>query len=220
MPLTKVEQDICQFVVHRLLTQGEVTGRQALLKQFRGSLADAPRKLVDCSVLRTVEQTYGNETYLPRAIAFHYCGDSTALAFVKNSTEIVLGVLLVLYERELDKEPQDQSQLTPADVEAEARKLKSDVDEKVVRVGLYFADELSVFYLLQRDPKQIFPVSFKPGERIYEVMKRYQPLGFAYRAGPCIRQGPCAQFCAHHRTLPKTTNCDPIEASPRKDSKL
>src|SRR6266446_234535 len=183
MPLTKVETDICQFVVHRLLDENELTRRQVLLKEFKGSLLDALRKLVDCAVLRPIEQTYGNETYLPRAIAFHFCGDPAPLAFAKNSTEIVLQVLLVLYEQELDKEPQDQRQLTPTDVEAEARKLKFDVDEKLIRIGLYFADELSVFHLSQKDPKQIFPVSFKPGERIYEVMKDISPWDSLIKRG-------------------------------------
>jgi len=175
MSLTKVEQDICNFVVHRLLEQSEVTRRQALLKEFRGSLADALRKLVDRSVLRAVEQTSGNETYLPRAIAFHYCGDLTSLTFAKTSTETVLQILLVLYEQELDKEPQEQRQLTPADVEIEGHKLKFDVDEKLVRLGLYLADELSVFPSLQKDLKQVFAASFRVGERIYEVMKDSSP---------------------------------------------
>src|SRR5260221_527443 len=162
MSLSDVECAICKFIVHQLLDQNQVTRRQLLLKEFRGSLADALRRLVDRSVLKTVEQTYGNETYLPRATAFHYCGYPTALALAKKSTEIVLQVLLVLYEQELDKEPQDQKQLVPADVEAEARKLKFDVDEKMVRIGLYFAEELSVFYTLQKDTKQVFPAAFRP----------------------------------------------------------
>ncbi len=175
MPFTKVEQDICQFVVHRLLDQNELTPRHVLLKEFKRSLPDALRKLVDRSVLRAVEQTYENETYLPRATAFHYCGDPTPLAFAKNSTDIVLRVLLDLYEHELDKEPQDRRQLLPADVETEARKLKFDIDEKMVRVGLYFAEELSVFHALQKDPKQISVVSFRLGERIFQVTKDSSP---------------------------------------------
>ena len=113
MALTKVEQDICQFVVYRFLEQGDVTRKQALLKKFKGSLSDALRKLVDRAVFRAVEQVYNQETYLPRAIAFHYCGDSEALAFAKKSTEVVLQVLLNLYEQELDKESQEQKQLAP-----------------------------------------------------------------------------------------------------------
>src|SRR6266481_4734500 len=175
MPFTKVEQDICQFVVHRLLDQNELTPRHVLLKEFKRSLPDALRKLVDRSVLRAVEQTYENETYLPRATAFHYCGDPTSLALAKNSTDIVLRVLLDLYEHELDKEPQDRRQLSTADVETEARKLKLDIDEKMVRIGLYFADELSVFPSLQKDLKQVFAASFHVGERIYEVTKDSSP---------------------------------------------
>src|SRR6266481_9911995 len=57
MPLTKVETDICQFVVHRLLDENELTRRQVLLKEFKGSLLDALRKLVDCAVLRPIERS-------------------------------------------------------------------------------------------------------------------------------------------------------------------
>src|SRR5260370_13736410 len=175
MSLTGVERAICKFVVHRLLDQSELTPRHFLLKEFKRSLPDALRQLVDRSVLRAVEQTYENETYLPRATAFHYCGDPTSLALAKNSTDIVLRVLPDLYEHELDKEPQDRRQLSPADVETEARKLKLDIDEKMVRIGLYFADELSVFHTIQKDPKQIFVVPFRLGERIYEVTKDSSP---------------------------------------------
>jgi len=175
MSLTDVERAICKVVVRQLLDQSEVTRRQVLLKEFKGSLPAAVRNLVDRSVLRALEQTHGNETYLPRAIAFHYCGDPTALAFAQKSTETVLRILLVLYEQELDKEPQNQRQFTPADVEAEARELKFYVDEKMIRIGLYFTDELSVLSPLQKDQKQVFPVSFRPSEKIYQVMKASNP---------------------------------------------
>ncbi len=175
MSLTKVEQDICKSVVRRLLDQTETTRKQTLLKEFKAYLADALQKLVDRGVFRTVEQTYGNETYLPRATAFHYCGEPSALAFAQKSTEIVLRILLALYEKELDKEPQEQRQLSPSDVEAEAPNLELNVDTKMVRIGLYFADELSVFSSLRKDEKQVFLVSFMVGERIYEVMKDISP---------------------------------------------
>jgi diguanylate cyclase (GGDEF)-like protein len=175
MSLTKIEQNICRVVVRRLLDQSEATRKQTLLKEFKACLAGALRKLVDRGVFRAVEQTYGNETYLPKATAFHYCGDSSALTFAQKSTESVLRVLLVLYEQELDKEPQEQGQFTPADVEAEARRLEFDLDEKMIRFGLYFSDELSAFFTLQKDAKQVFPVSFRPGEQIYEVLKADSP---------------------------------------------
>lgn len=175
MSLTKVEQDICKFAVHRLLDQGEAIRKQTLLKEFKGSLPDALRKLVDRSVFRAIDQNYGSETYLPRPVAFHYCGDPNALTFARKSTEAMLRILLVLYEQELDKEPQEQKQFTPADVKAEASRLEFDLDEKMIRFGLYFADELSVFSTLQKDAKQVFPVTFRPSEQIYEVLKFNNP---------------------------------------------
>jgi diguanylate cyclase (GGDEF)-like protein len=176
MVLTRVEKDICQFVVHRLLEQGDVTRKQALLKKFKGSLSDALRKLVDRAVFRAVEQVYNQETYLPRAIAFHYCGDSEALAFAQKSTEVVLQVLLNLYEQELDKESQEQKQFTPSDVENEALNLKLDADQMMVRTGLYFAEELGVFWSMKKDTNQVFLVSFGiGGERIFEVTKDSSP---------------------------------------------
>jgi len=183
MPLTKVEQDICQFVVNRLLNEGEVTRRQALLKQFRGSLTDALRKLVDRAVLKAVEQVSGNETYLPRAIAFHYCHQPEAEEFARNSTETVMRVLTVMYERELDKEAQQQRQFSPSDVEAEAHNLELKLDSQLTRIGLYFADELSVFPSLQRDSNQVFLKSFQIGEHIYEVLKNSKPWDLLIERG-------------------------------------
>ena len=181
--LTKVEQDICLSVVRSLLEKGDVTRRQALLKQFKGTLADALRKLVDCSVLRVVERVHNQETYLPRAMAFDYCGDSQTLELVKKSTEAVLQSLLSLYEQELDKEPQAQKELTPSDVELESRKLKLDIDENMVRLGLYFADELNVFWTLGKDERQVFIQSCRVGEHIYEVTKMSSPWDLLIERG-------------------------------------
>jgi diguanylate cyclase (GGDEF)-like protein len=183
MPLTKVEKDICQFVVHRLLNEGEVTRRQALLKQFRGSLADALRKLLDRSVLRGVEQVSGNETYLPRAIAFHYCLQPDAEELARNSTETVLRVLQVMYEQELDKEPQLQRQFSPSDVEAEAHNLELKLDSQMTRIGLYISDELGIFPSLQRDSNLVFLKSFHIGEHIYEVLKNSNPWDLLVERG-------------------------------------
>jgi len=172
MSLTKVEQAICQFVVQQLLDHGDVTRRQALLKQFKASLGDALRKLVDRAVLRAVEQVYNQETYLPRAAAFYYCGQPTILELAQKSTDTVFKILLILYERELDKEPQDQRQffVSSADVETEAHSLGIEIDQQMIRLGLYFADELSVLSPLRRDEKQVFPASSGVTEHIYSVM--------------------------------------------------
>jgi hypothetical protein len=212
MFLTKVERDICRFVVRRFLHQNEVTSRQALLKEFKSSLADGLRKLVDRAVLRSVEQTYGNETYLPRATAFYYCGDSEALTLAQKSTETVLQVLLTLFEQELEKDPKDQKQLTPTDVEMEARKQDFLIDAKLTRIGLYFADEMSVFYMLQRDAQQIFPVAFRTGERIFEIMKRSNPWDFHVGQGrTSVERSPRDQGTSASFPITKAIEIPPVE---------
>jgi hypothetical protein len=173
MPLTDVERDVCRFVVRRFLDQNEATSRRILLKEFKGSLPAAAQKLVDRSILKVVDHT--NETYLPKAIAFHYCGDPAAVTLAQKSMETVLRVLHNFYERELEKEPQDQRRFTPEDVETEARKFDSDFDEKMTRVGLYLSEELDIFYTLQWDEKQVHVKYFRPSERIYEATKVSNP---------------------------------------------
>jgi hypothetical protein len=169
MPLTDVEQHICKTVVRRFLDQNEATPRSALLKSFKGSLSGALQTLLDRAVLRVIDPT--NQTYVPRAIAFHYCGDNAALAFARKSTELVLRVVYDLFDRELENESKDQKQFTPGDAEIEARAIDSSAEPSMIWVGLCLAEEFGVFYMMQRDARQVGVAWFKPSERIYEVMK-------------------------------------------------
>jgi predicted nucleotide-binding protein len=174
MSFSHVERDICKFVIRRLLDQSDVTPRRILLKEFKESLPDASRRLLDRSVLKSVEQNYGGETYLPRAVAFHYCGDPGLLKLAKKCMETVLPILRHFYEQELDKEPQDQREFTPVDVAVEAQKL-SDFNATMTNLGLYLAEELGIFYTTQHDEKKVFVKSFRPSERIYEATKVSNP---------------------------------------------
>jgi len=169
MPLSHIERDICKFVIRRLLDKNEATPRRMLLKEFEDSLPDAVRRLVDGSVLKVMD--HADETYLPKAIAFHYCGDPAVLTLAQRSMDTVLRVLRDFYKQNLDKEPQAQRQFTPADVETEAHKLDAAFDLNMALVGLYLAEELGVFYTLERDEKKVFVKTFKPSERIYAATK-------------------------------------------------
>ncbi len=175
MSFSPVERDICKFVIRRFLDDGDTTPRRILLKEFKESLPDASRRLLDRSVLKSVEQNYGNETYLPRAVAFHYCGDTVLLELAKKCMETVLPILRYFYEQQLDKEPQDQKEFTPSDVAVEAQKLYSDFDAKMANLGLYLAEELGIFYTMQYDEKRVFFKFFRPSERIYEATKVSNP---------------------------------------------
>jgi len=132
-------------------------------------MAEALRSLVDRGVLREVNNTYLEETYSPKAIAFHYCGDAEALAFAKKSTEIVLRVVQNLLDRELETDGKDQKPFAREDAEAEARALDPTVTSDMVRVGLALAEEFGVFRTLQRNSQQVGVTSFLPGQHAFEL---------------------------------------------------
>ncbi len=171
-PLGDAERTIVNLVIHRFLKGDEATSQRFLLrelKQWRASIAEALRSLLDRSVLQVVNNTYLEETYSPRAIAFHYCGDADALAFAKKSTEIVLRVVQRLFDRELETDGKDPKPFTREDAEVEARAIDPTVRSDMVRVGLALAEELGVFRTLQRNPQQIGVTSFLPGQHIFEL---------------------------------------------------
>jgi predicted nucleotide-binding protein len=117
-----------------------------------------------------VNNTYLNETYLPKAIAFYHCGNSAALAFARKSTAIVLRVLPILFDRELEgPQGSDQRQFTSTEVENEACVIDSSVESDAIFTGLFLAQEFSVFTGTGRDDKQVGIVSFSLGERVYET---------------------------------------------------
>jgi hypothetical protein len=122
-----------------------------------------------------VNNTYLNETYLPRTVAFHHCGDAAALAFARTSTETVLRVLRILFDRELASEGNERRQFTADEVEDEARKTDSSVESSAIFTGLYLAQEFSVFTAFAKDERQVGIVSFSIGERVYET--RYLDWG-------------------------------------------
>jgi len=116
-----------------------------------------------------VNNTYLNETYLPKAIAFYHCGGSAALAFARRSTEVVLRVLPILFDRELEgAQGSDQKQFTAEDVLKEAQTIDSSFDLNAIFTGLYLAQEFSVFSMMRKDDKEVGIISFSLGERVYE----------------------------------------------------
>jgi hypothetical protein len=110
--LSDLEKEITRIVVRTFLDQHGTTSMRTLLRQFKSPITSALRRLGNLSVLQVVNNTYLNETYLPRASAFYHCGDSAALAFACKSTEIVLRVLRDLFDRDLDSDSKDQKRFT------------------------------------------------------------------------------------------------------------
>jgi hypothetical protein len=118
-------------------------------------------------VLTVVNNAY--ETYLPRASAFYYCGDSAALAFARKSTEIVLRVLRDLFDKELESDTKEQKRFTREEVENAARAIDSSIEPSMIFTGLYLAQEFSVFSGSQRDDRQVGIVSLSLNDRIYDT---------------------------------------------------
>lgn len=166
--VSDLERHIINAVVRGFLDRHEPTSTRALLKQFKSPIATALHRLGDRAVLQVLNNTYLSETYLPRAIAFYHCGDSAALAFARKSTEIVLRVLPILFDRELEGEGNDQRQFTAEEVEKDARAIESGVEPNMIFTGLYLAQEFSVFTGIRRDDPQVGIVSFSLNERVYD----------------------------------------------------
>jgi hypothetical protein len=133
MQLTEIEREIINTVVQRFLNLKESTTRKSLVIKFKEP--EVLKRLVNCTILKTND----DETFLPLALAFHYCGDPDALQRAKTSLEVVLYVLRNLFEAAPDK-----TDFTAADVEAHARTMYGDITPEVIRRGLYLAQEFSV----------------------------------------------------------------------------
>ena len=166
---SELERQILNVVVRGFLDRHEPTSTRTLLQQLKCSIANHLRRLSDRGALNVVNNTYLNETYLPKAIAFYHCGDSAALAFARRSTEVVLRVLPILFDRELEgAQGSDQKQFTAEDVLKEAQTIDSSIDLKAIFTGLYLAQDFSVFSMMRKDDKQVGIISFSLGERVYE----------------------------------------------------
>lgn len=166
-PLTDAEREITNAVVQKWLKTDEVTSRRDLmrdLKPLRKVMDDALRHLADRNILNTVNNTYLQETFSPKAVAFYYCGDPEALAFAKKSTEIILQTVQNLFDRELETDSKDQKEFTREDALEEARNIDPTVTPEMVRVGLALAEEFYVFHTIRLDK-----TAFRPGPRAFAL---------------------------------------------------
>jgi hypothetical protein len=155
------------MVVRKLLEHHEAMPRTEMLRRFKTPLSDSLQKLTRCSVLTPANQTAGSDSYLPRAVAFHYCGDAEPLAFARRSTEIVLQVLRNLFDVQLETDRKEPFSFD--DAMTEARRVCPTVGEGMVSLGLYLAQEFSVFWTRQMDAEQIGVDFFLLNEYVYSV---------------------------------------------------
>lgn len=134
MPLSETEREITKTVVHRFFTTQQATTRRLLIRRFRS--IDALQRLTSIPVFKRLGGG-DSESYLPMALAFHYCGHADILRIARTSAELTLRVLQKLFDAEMDK-----VDFTVAEVEAHAQKI-FDIPPLLenIRLGLYFAAE-------------------------------------------------------------------------------
>lgn len=169
MPLTDIETRICQIVVRRFLDRHEATSRDDLLSEFKTNLYTPLQNLTNRFVIYSPVYIAGSETFLPKAIAFHYSQDADALSRARRSAEVVLMAIRDLFDQQLGTRSKEL--LTPKDVLAEVQKTDPSVRPDTIWLGLYFAREFSVFAMSQPEADQIGIVAFRPHEYIYDVVK-------------------------------------------------
>ncbi|HXP69804.1 MAG TPA: nucleotide-binding protein [Candidatus Dormibacteraeota bacterium] len=131
MPLLEIERKILDAIVMRFLQSKEPSLRKPLVLQFED--VDAIDHLCQLQLLRVSE---GN-TYLPPALAFHYCENEEAEALSRRSLQTVAHVLKKLY-------PEDHPNLTTDALVKEAKNFYEGADAEMIRLGLYLAPEFGI----------------------------------------------------------------------------
>src|ERR1019366_6580235 len=134
MPLTDTERKITKTVVATFLVEDKPTPHKMLIRSYK-----EPQALEHLVRTVVLAQTGNRESYLPRVLAFHYCGDSQALSKAKNAATVVLHVLQNLFDVSLDKD-----NFTPADVEQHAQKIyDSPPSLETINLGLFLVTEFA-----------------------------------------------------------------------------
>jgi hypothetical protein len=164
MRLTDVERDITKDVVERFLYENKPSPRKLLARKFRFSqfyrLTDSGMLTNVAVGLPTVE-----EVYLPRPLAFHYCGDPEVQRRARQSVSVVFRTLQSLFDDEPDK-----PQFTPEDLEAQAKKIAEPRPEaETLKLGLYLARNMGTLLSFSMKADQTELASFQIAESIVEI---------------------------------------------------
>lgn len=164
MLLTEVERAIVGMVVQWFLKHDRPIQRRRLLDEFGATVQDCLHRLAMSSVLRFTDDKLA---VLPRAVAFHLCGDAYSVHFARKSTTTVLRVLRDIFEQE-SKAGEQEKDCTPDDVESRVRETRKAIEPNLITVGLYLAEELEVFRSLNWDGV-IRLHSFRISEQIHTI---------------------------------------------------
>src|SRR5882762_8776430 len=91
MSLSATDIEIVRVVVQEFLSSKKSTPRKPLI--IKAKSPEVLDRLVRWSVLSSVDYL----TFLPKALAFHFCGNAEALLLAKQSIKTVASVLIELF---------------------------------------------------------------------------------------------------------------------------
>jgi serine/threonine protein kinase len=133
MSVTETDIVIISMVVQEFLDTRKATLRRPLI--IKGKSPEILDKLCRWSILDTDDQ----RTYLPKALAFHYCGNAHTLLLAKRSVEMLARVLIALFP----ESPEDKFFLLE-EIEKQYREMFGEVDPQQIRLGLFLAQEFNL----------------------------------------------------------------------------
>jgi hypothetical protein len=156
MSLSETDVEIVKVVVQVFLDTKKSTPRRPLLVKAKSP--DVLDRLVRWSVLSSVDHL----TYLPKALAFHFCGNAETLLLAKQSVKIVASVLIELFP-----DSAEDKWFSFEELETQARKMFGAFDPQTITLGLYFGPEFGLFAGWRGEQAKI--ESLRIAERVVQI---------------------------------------------------
>jgi predicted nucleotide-binding protein len=159
--ISQIEVEVVNSVVQRFLNLKEPTPRNPLLIKVKSR--ESLERLSRWSILKS----HDDKVYLPKALAFHYCGDKQSLLLAKESVTLVAHTLHHLFVR--DQLEQEAKQYTSEAVEDHARAMYDVVDPDKIKLGLYLAQEFNLYSQWACNSQQTELASMKISDHAAEI---------------------------------------------------
>jgi diguanylate cyclase (GGDEF)-like protein len=154
--LSETDIEIAKLVVQEFLTSKKLTARRPLI--IKAKSPDVLDRLVRWSVLSSVD----HQTYLPKVLAFHFCGDAEALLLAKQSVKKVASVLIALFP-----DSAEDKWFSFEELETQGRKMFGTIDPQTIALGLYFAPEFNLLAGWRGDQAKM--ESLRIGEPVVQI---------------------------------------------------
>jgi serine/threonine protein kinase len=131
--VTETDIVIINVVIQEFLVTKRPVLRRPLI--VRAKSPEVLDKLVRWSILATDDQ----RAYLPKALAFHYCGNAPTLLLAKQSLEMLARVLVQIFP----ESPEDKF-FSFEEIKSEIEKRFGAVDPQEIKLAMYLAPDFNL----------------------------------------------------------------------------